>query len=317
MPHNPQSSHPFLHHHLLLHILQFLRVYATEALITPTMEYSESSNDYIEEYESIFTALETELPKVDRLPNFSDVIDGVLSSDAFTLHKCVYDSSTHADVVDSISLPDVFEFDDYLLDFVNNDETSMPEKMESKTSTTTTTATGEVNPLARIFRFKTKPRGRNVKRGKPATYDYLKSFWYGYGDDESLKYRSFVAVYDDDLNSGKKSEKCNVGRRKRHKSWSVPEVLKLCDGVSQLGVGKWTEIKRLFFSSIHHRSSVDLKDKWRNLLRASCKSPCVKLKGEWVKGNSSPTIPNHIIRRVKELSVTHPYPRKRQLKIKL
>lgn len=160
--------------------------------------------------------------------------------------------------MDSISLPDVFEFDDYLLDFVNNDETSMPEKMESKTSTTTTT-TGEVNPLARIFRFKTKPRGRNVKRGKPATYDYLKSFWYGYGDDESLKYRSFVAVYDDGLNSGKKSEKCNVGRRKRHKSWSVPEVLKLCDGVSQLGVGKWTEIKRLFFSSIHHRSSVDLK----------------------------------------------------------
>lgn len=161
-------------------------------------------------------------------------------------------------MVDSISLPDVFEFDDYLLDFVNNDETSMPEKMESKTSTTTTT-TGEVNPLARIFRFKTKPRGRNVKRGKPATYDYLKSFWYGYGDDKSLKYRSFVAVYDDDLNIGKKSEKCNVGRRKRHKSWSVPEVLKLCDGVSQLGVGKWTEIKRLFFSSIHHRSSVDLK----------------------------------------------------------
>ncbi|KAI3523397.1 hypothetical protein L1887_01486 [Cichorium endivia] len=272
------------------------------------MEYSEALNDDVEGYQSIFTALEDELLDVKHFfaqPNFSDVIDQVLSFDAFSSHKCLNDT-TPADVIDSI--PDVC--DDYLLDSVN-DETSSPEKTDS-------TATGEVNPLARIFRFKTKPRGRNVKRGKPATYDYLKTFWripkrYG---DESLEYRSFVAVCND-FNGGTNTDKGSIGRRKRHKSWSIPEVLKLVEGVSQLGVGKWTEIKRLFFSSCHHRSSVDLKDKWRNLLRASCKLPCVKLRGEWVQGNASPTIPHHILCRVRDLSVTHPYPRKQQLKIKL
>ncbi|KAL4591549.1 hypothetical protein LXL04_004518 [Taraxacum kok-saghyz] len=277
--------------------MQFLRVYGTEAPVT-TMEYSDASHGYIKEYQSLFTALETELLEVEhffREPNLNDAIDGVLSSDVFSLHKC-RNVATPGDVIDSI--PDVLELEDYILDFVNDEATrSMPEKiMDCNTA-------GEVNPLARIFRFKTKPRGRNVKRGKPATYDYLKSFWY--------RDRRFVAVYD----GGKKSE--NIGRRKRHKSWTIPEVLKLIDGVSQLGVGKWTEIKRLFFSSCHHRSAVDLKDKWRNLLRASCKLPCVKLKGEWVEGNGSPTTPHHILCRVRELSVTHPYPRKRQLKIKV
>lgn len=87
------------------------------------------------------------------------------------------------------------------------------------------------------------------------------------------------------------------GRRKQHILWSLPEVLKLVDGVSEFGVGRWTDIKRVLFPSSPHRSSVDLKvisvvmfsvcsfhvlgsefvlpfglqDKWRNLLRASCK----------------------------------------------
>ena len=49
------------------------------------------------------------------------------------------------------------------------------------------------------------------------------------------------------------------GRRKRHISWTPEEVVKLVDGVSQCGVGRWTEIKRLLFSSSSHRTSVDLK----------------------------------------------------------
>lgn len=48
-------------------------------------------------------------------------------------------------------------------------------------------------------------------------------------------------------------------RRKRHISWTTEEVVKLVDGVSQCGVGRWTEIKRLLFSSSSHRTSVDLK----------------------------------------------------------
>ncbi|GAB2294664.1 btaf1 RNA polymerase II, B-TFIID transcription factor-associated, 170kDa [Dionaea muscipula] len=54
-------------------------------------------------------------------------------------------------------------------------------------------------------------------------------------------------------------------RRKRNKLWSLPEVVKLVNGISQFGVGKWIAIRRIFFSS----SSLDIRDRWRNLLRAS------------------------------------------------
>lgn len=50
-----------------------------------------------------------------------------------------------------------------------------------------------------------------------------------------------------------------VTRRKHHRLWTLSEVMKLIDGVSQYGVGRWTEIKRLLFSSSAYRTSVDLK----------------------------------------------------------
>ncbi|KAF6167794.1 hypothetical protein GIB67_027572 [Kingdonia uniflora] len=58
-------------------------------------------------------------------------------------------------------------------------------------------------------------------------------------------------------------------RRKTQKLWNLPEVIKLINGVSEYGVGRWTDIKNVLFVSSDHRTSVDLKDKWRNLLRAS------------------------------------------------
>ncbi|VAH67410.1 unnamed protein product [Triticum turgidum subsp. durum] len=58
-------------------------------------------------------------------------------------------------------------------------------------------------------------------------------------------------------------------KRKHHRAWTLSEVLKLVDGVAQFGPGKWSEIRRLSFASYSYRTSVDLKDKWRNLLRAS------------------------------------------------
>lgn len=86
--------------------------------------------------------------------------------------------------------------------------------------------------------------------------------------------------------------------RKHHIPWTPAEVMKLIEGVSQCGVGRWAKIKRQMFSSSSRRTSVDLKvvngiillvcsifcpleteilifflnfqDKWRNLLRASC-----------------------------------------------
>ena len=40
-------------------------------------------------------------------------------------------------------------------------------------------------------------------------------------------------------------------------------------GVEQCGGGKWADIKKLGYSVIAQRSAVDLKDKWRNLMRVA------------------------------------------------
>lgn len=48
-------------------------------------------------------------------------------------------------------------------------------------------------------------------------------------------------------------------QRKHHRLWSISEVEKLIDGVSEYGVGRWSRIKKLFFSASAHRTSVDLK----------------------------------------------------------
>ncbi|CAI9780172.1 unnamed protein product [Fraxinus pennsylvanica] len=48
-------------------------------------------------------------------------------------------------------------------------------------------------------------------------------------------------------------------RRKHHRLWTISEVRKLIDGVSQYGVGRWSCIKKLLFSTSPHRTSVDLK----------------------------------------------------------
>lgn len=56
-------------------------------------------------------------------------------------------------------------------------------------------------------------------------------------------------------------------RRKQHNPWSVEETRMLIKGVAICGEGKWADIKRLEFKELVSRSPVDLKDKWRNLLR--------------------------------------------------
>eukprot|EP00210_Caulerpa_lentillifera_P005489 g5249.t1 len=56
-------------------------------------------------------------------------------------------------------------------------------------------------------------------------------------------------------------------RRKQHNPWSVEETKMLIKGVAICGEGKWADIKRLEFKELVSRSPVDLKDKWRNLLR--------------------------------------------------
>ncbi|XP_058108553.1 uncharacterized protein LOC131251686 isoform X2 [Magnolia sinica] len=95
-------------------------------------------------------------------------------------------------------------------------------------------------------------------------------------------------------------------RRKHHRAWTLCEVMKLVEGVSRYGAGRWSEIKKVAFASSSYRTSVDLKDKWRNLLRASfSQAPTEKGVGSSRKHPSSMPIPTPILVRVRELAEMH------------
>lgn len=48
-------------------------------------------------------------------------------------------------------------------------------------------------------------------------------------------------------------------KRKHHRAWSLGEVLKLVEGVSRYGAGRWSQIRQVAFASNSQRTSVDLK----------------------------------------------------------
>ncbi|KAI3983288.1 hypothetical protein MKX01_013355 [Papaver californicum] len=105
----------------------------------------------------------------------------------------------------------------------------------------------------------------------------------------------------------------DLSRRKNHRLWTLSEVTKLIEGVSQHGVGRWAKMKRLLFPSSAHRTAVDLKDKWCNVLRASG----AKLKNtrkDYRGQKESAPIPQSALKRVRELAIIHPYPRPCQSK---
>ncbi|XP_022721585.1 uncharacterized protein LOC111279008 isoform X2 [Durio zibethinus] len=93
-------------------------------------------------------------------------------------------------------------------------------------------------------------------------------------------------------------------RRKHHRAWTLSEVMKLVEGVSKYGAGRWSEIKRLAFASYSYRTSVDLKDKWRNLLKASFAWTPVD-KGVNSRKHPAMPIPAPILLRVRELAEMH------------
>ncbi|KAJ7976940.1 Telomere repeat-binding protein 6 [Quillaja saponaria] len=78
-----------------------------------------------------------------------------------------------------------------------------------------------------------------------------------------------------------------------NRMWTPSEVIKLVDGISEYGVGRWTDIKR---------------DKWRNLLRSSF-AKLSKKEVEQKQENTSRLLPNSVLHRVHELAKIHPYPR--------
>lgn len=98
-------------------------------------------------------------------------------------------------------------------------------------------------------------------------------------------------------------------QRKLHRLWTVSEVKKLIDGVAHFGVGKWTHIKKLLFSSSVHRTPVDLKDKWRNLLKASRALKGSRIEDEQKRSQPWRPLPKSILCRVRELASAYPYPR--------
>ncbi|CAM8971346.1 unnamed protein product [Rhodiola kirilowii] len=116
----------------------------------------------------------------------------------------------------------------------------------------------------------------------------------------------------------RKGSKIYGDRRKHQMIWTLPEVEKLVEGISHFGVGRWTEIQRLFFPTSTYRTPIDLRDKWRNLLKAS---------NAWIQNdqeahehdeethkNGQRQLPKEILHRINELGQLHPYPIKRTAK---
>ncbi|TYI59781.1 hypothetical protein E1A91_D10G060900v1 [Gossypium mustelinum] len=120
------------------------------------------------------------------------------------------------------------------------------------------------------------------------------------GQNMGLKYVDPSGDTSDDNVVTVPTEKGGI-RRKHHRAWTLSEVMKLVEGVSKYGAGRWSEIKRLAFASYSYRTSVDLKDKWRNLLKASfAQTPTDK--GANSRKHPSMPIPASILLRVRELA---------------
>ncbi|KAK9158473.1 hypothetical protein Scep_005047 [Stephania cephalantha] len=154
------------------------------------------------------------------------------------------------------------------------------------------------------------PFGLHVCKRRPKKEHDSEEYQYDLGSSPS---ESQDETSDDCVT--RRSGKGGRSRRKHHRLWTLSEVVKLIDGVSQYGVGRWTEIKRLLFSSSAYRTSVDLKDKWRNLLRASGAQGQSKRQAEQGRKQASRPIPLAVLRRVNELAIIFPYPRERKSKL--
>ncbi|KAK4784830.1 hypothetical protein SAY86_019198 [Trapa natans] len=102
----------------------------------------------------------------------------------------------------------------------------------------------------------------------------------------------------------------NDDRRKRQRMWTLQEVTKLVDGICEFGVGHWTDIKRLSFTTSAYRTPIDLRDKWRNLLRASYAQGLEKGEAEQKQKGAGRSLPESLLHRIRELAAVHPYPRK-------
>uniref|UniRef100_A0A251K3T1 Uncharacterized protein n=1 Tax=Manihot esculenta TaxID=3983 RepID=A0A251K3T1_MANES len=176
--------------------------------------------------------------------------------------------------------------------------------------------TGSRNELCHVRGLKSAPRDSlagtstqasfdsRPRRGRPKKRPYVSTLE---RDDEHAASES-----EDDHTKRRKSKK-SADRRKHQRMWTLSEVMKLIDGIAQYGTGRWTDIKKLLFSSSAYRTPVDLRDKWRNLLRASTvqkqKMKQNKKEVEQKLKHAMRPLPKLVIHRILELATVHPYPR--------
>ncbi|XP_022745978.1 uncharacterized protein LOC111296147 isoform X2 [Durio zibethinus] len=125
----------------------------------------------------------------------------------------------------------------------------------------------------------------------------------------------FSASESEDQHKRTKRSKTACDRRKHQTMWTLAEVIKLVDGIAQYGVGRWTDIKRLLFASSAYRTPVDLRDKWRNLLRSSSAHGHNRREVQNNVKHAVRPLPKPVVRRIRELATIHPYPRVRSSKI--
>ncbi|KAK6926751.1 hypothetical protein RJ641_008470 [Dillenia turbinata] len=181
------------------------------------------------------------------------------------------------------------------------------------------------------------PFGDPIRKGHPkkhATFMEDDSEDLKESSDEDTDTEDFQADLHNDMSEDDCVTKvtCEKGRsrRKHHRLWTLSEVLKLIEGVSKYGVGRWTDIKRMLFATSAHRTSVDLKKplmcrtngeiflelavhsfQARESLYVSSSSPYV----EQGRKHASRPMPQSVQKRVRELSIIYPYPRERKSKV--
>ncbi|XP_020277399.1 uncharacterized protein LOC109851591 isoform X2 [Asparagus officinalis] len=126
-------------------------------------------------------------------------------------------------------------------------------------------------------------------------------------DNEKINPASVTSSDNDaDAVHADKGRTLKVGvKRKHHRAWTLSEVLRLVEGVARYGAGRWSVIRQVAFASYSYRTSVDLKDKWRNLIKASfAQYPSDQGAKNFRKPTSVP-IPSSILMRVRELAELH------------
>ena len=113
------------------------------------------------------------------------------------------------------------------------------------------------------------PQRGTAKKGKLA--DPPVEFWAGLDGERIVPETAMYTAASNAAAKRRMLPSRGGGRQKVHRPWTLPEVEALVEGVGHYGRGQWADIKALerdgVAAALESRTAVDLKDKWRNLLR--------------------------------------------------